>query len=190
MTYVRTQADRANYKNLIVTAEDGCTFDDAKTYDIVIASEVFEHVLAPIRLAANIRRRMANGSHLIVTTPNGYGPSELKNRFDPRTHLRKWNYLRRLLGKSPYVKGTGPDHCQAFTRSRLVALLAGCSFRLINFAKSDCFFAMFSTLRKSCFFGNIDVALADILPHWLVSGWYFVFELQDHSTYSPLPKRF
>lgn len=180
--FLQAQIDKRSVTSrsrVTVTVDNGYTFDDGKDYDIVVASEVFEHVLEPSRLAGNITRRMIEGSYLIVTTPNGYGPWELKNRIDIRSHLSKWNALRNLLGKSPYIKGTGGDHCQFYTKGRLLNLFSSFSLRLIGFAKSDAFLPIFPQLRRSTLLGNIDINLADILPYWLASGWFFIFELQQ-----------
>ncbi len=175
--FLQARMNRGGVGNVTVTVDNGYTFDDGKDYDIVIASEVFEHVLEPSKLAGNITRRMMEGAYLIVTTPNGYGPWELKNRIDIRTHLRKWNALRRLLGKPPYVKGAGSDHCQFYTKGRLLNLFSPFSLRLIGSAKSDSFLTIFPQLRKSALLGNLDIKLADILPYWLACGWYFIFAL-------------
>jgi 2-polyprenyl-3-methyl-5-hydroxy-6-metoxy-1,4-benzoquinol methylase len=165
-------------KNLIVTVDDGYTFDDGNTYDVVIASEVFEHVLEPLKLAANITRRMMQNSYLILTTPNGYGPWELKNRANLIAYFRKWNWLRHQLGKPPYIKGGGADHCQFYTKKALARLFSGFSLRLVDFAKSDSFLTIFGSLRKNTLLASIDIKLADILPYWFASGWYFVFEMK------------
>jgi SAM-dependent methyltransferase len=167
--------------NLSATVSNGYTFDDGKVYDIVVASEVFEHVLEPSRLAQNITRRMREGSDLVVTTPNGYGPWELKNRIDILTYLRRSNSLRRLLAKRPYIKGSGPDHCQFYTKRRLLELLSTFSLTLVDFAKSDSFLTIFPLVRRNNLLGRLDTKLADILPYWLASGWHFVFRLQRSS---------
>jgi SAM-dependent methyltransferase len=176
---LRAQANRTGLVNLDVVVDNAFTFEDGKAYDIVIASEVFEHVLDPSKLAANIVKRMMEDSLLIVTTPNGYGPWEIKNRFDIRTYLRKSNYLRRLLNKPLYTNGSGVDHCQFYTKVRLERLFSKFSLSLIRFASSDSFLTIFPSLRRNAFLGNIDIRLADVLPHWLASGWYFVFELKS-----------
>jgi len=174
--YVQNRIDHDKISNLTVTVDDGYTFVDGETYDIVVASEVFEHVLEPKRLAKNTTRSMAQDSYLIVTTQNGYGPWELMNHVNPVYYLRKWNWLRRLLGKSPYVKGSSWGHVQFYSRYRLMKLFSIFHFKLINFAKSDSLLSMFSPVISSLF-GNIDIMLADILPSWLANGWYFLFEL-------------
>lgn len=47
------------------------------TFDLVIASEVLEHVADPESFLADLRTRMTDTGRLVVTTPNGYGPFEL-----------------------------------------------------------------------------------------------------------------
>jgi len=177
--YVQSQIDQNRIKNLIVSVDDGYKFDDGQTYDLVVVSEVLQYVLEPSELAANITRRMVEGSCLIVTIPNGYGPWELKNRVSPISYLIRWNWLRHLLGKPPYIKGGGALACQFFTKERLVKLFSRFSLRLIDFAKSDSFLAALGPLyKKSDLLGDIDIKLADLLPYWLASGWYFVFEME------------
>ena len=180
--FLKKNADD-KFENLTVTIDDGYTFNDKKFYDVIIVSEVLEHVLDPSRFIANVSQRMTVGSYLVVTIPNGYGPWELKNRIDPRTYLKKWDWLRRLLGKPPYVKGDGADHCQFYTWGQLTTLLSSFSLRAIRFEKSDSILAMFRPLRKSSLFGSIDIKLADVLPYWLASGWYSAFELEESGYY-------
>jgi len=66
--------------NVIVTQADCHNFDDSKSYDLIIASEVLEHAVNPRELVRRIRARVNKGSWLIVTIPNGYGPWQLKRR--------------------------------------------------------------------------------------------------------------
>lgn len=175
--WLQSQINLKKIKNLVVTVGDGHLFCDDKKYDIIIASEVFEHVLNPTKLAENIVKQMGKGSYLIVTVPNGYGPWELKNRLSPLTYLRKWNLLRRLLGKPMYVFGSGDDHCQFYTKVAILKLFSDFSLKLIKFQKSDSFLTIFSPLRNNRFLGRFDIILAEILPYQLASGFYFTFEL-------------
>lgn len=179
--YIASWIQRNAAKNLIVTVDDGYVFDDGQIYDVIIASEVFHQVLEPLRLAANIARRMLKGSYLVVTVPNGYGPWSLADRASPISCVKRWNWLRHLFGKPSYVRGAGGDRCQFYTRSGLVEMFSRFSLRTVDFAKSDSILAIFPRLRKSALFGNIDIRLADVLPYWLASGWYFVFEMERGS---------
>jgi 2-polyprenyl-3-methyl-5-hydroxy-6-metoxy-1,4-benzoquinol methylase len=183
--FLRTETIKREIGNLDVTVDDGYTFNDGRDYDIVIASEVFEHVMDPFRLAENITRRMKEGSYLIVTTPNGYGPWELKNRLNVRAQLRRWNALRYLRGEKPYIKGSSHDHCQFYTKSRLLNLFSAFSLRLVGFGKSDSLLPIFPPLTRSALLGNLDIKFADILPYWCASGWYFTFVLQRSNESAP-----
>ena len=176
---LKREASRRGYGNVEATVEDVFAFEDSRRYDIAIASEVFEHVLDPERLAEVMRRHIAPGGALIVTVPNGFGPWETKNALSPYRVLRRWNWARGLAGKTPYVRGGGRDHCQRYTRRRLVDLMSAHSFELVESGNSDFVMAVIRPLHKSAFFGNIDNRLADLVPHWMASGWYLLFKLCD-----------
>jgi SAM-dependent methyltransferase len=178
--FLNGQAVKRGFENLTATRDNALTFDDGRSYDVVVASEVFEHVAEPEKLAENILNRLKSESILIVTVPNGYGPWEMSRRLNPVNRLRKWNLLRRLLGKEPYVEETGINHCQFYTRRGLISLFSKHSLRLVKTAMSDSLLAVFPASRDNAFWGKLDTRLADILPYWLASGWYFIFELRAH----------
>ncbi len=157
-------------------AADGMTYADGRTYDVVIASEVLEHVGEPPKLVETITRHIRPGSRLIVTIPNGYGPWQTLDRLSIRTRLRKSNLLRRILRKPLYFTQPGRDHCQFFTRGRLLRLFEQRGFRLVGFGKSNSIFSISPRLSANRLLGELDVRVTDRLPYWLASGWYFVFE--------------
>jgi len=163
--------------NIRATREDALAFDAGERYDVVIASEVFEHLTDPARLAAVVARHTKPGGLLVVTTPNGYGPWEMWNSL--KLTPRRWNWLRRALGKTPH-DGGGREHEQRYTRGRLVALFAAQGFELSAFSNSDFVLTVFRPLRRSRVFGALDSTLGDWVPHWMASGWYLAFESQEH----------
>lgn len=174
---MQKRIDQQNIQNLTVTVNDGFTYNDGKIYDIVLASEIFQCLVEPEKFAWNLQKRLAKGSYLIVTIPNGFGPYELCTRLNPISYIKRWNWLRRLLGKSPAEQRIeGRENITFFTRKNLLKMLSDFSLRLIHSGKSDAFFSISARLRNSPFFGNIDIKIADRLPYWMVSGWYFVFE--------------
>ena len=46
-------------------------------FDLIIASEVLEHVAKPIEFLELLRGKMSKNGRLILTLPNGYGPFEI-----------------------------------------------------------------------------------------------------------------
>jgi SAM-dependent methyltransferase len=152
--------------------EDALILEDETRYDVVVASEVFEHLVEPGKLVDVIARHIAPGGLLLVTTPNGYGPWEMWNSL--KLVPRRWNWLRRLAGKPPH-DGGGREHEQRYTRRRLTELFADGGFRRTMFSNSDFIFTLFRPLRRSSFFGAMDAWLGDVVPHWMASGWYMAF---------------
>jgi SAM-dependent methyltransferase len=63
-------------------------------FDLVIASEVLEHVAAPDAFLAYLRERVTEGGRLILTVPNGYGSYEWMSLLEVGVTL---SGVRRLL---------------------------------------------------------------------------------------------
>jgi 2-polyprenyl-3-methyl-5-hydroxy-6-metoxy-1,4-benzoquinol methylase len=179
--FVTGRIGRSGITNLSVSIDDGNTFDDGETYDIVVASEVLEHVPDPARMLGNIKRRMTEGSRLIITTPNGYGPWELANRLNPRNVLGRWQWLRATLGKPPHAIVPGDAHCHHFTKRELLGICENLCLKPILFSNSDFILTIFSFLRSHPLFGRLDTKLADMVPSWMASGWYFAFSLEENN---------
>ena len=158
--------------NLTAGIEDAFTFRHDARYDVIVASEVMEHVLDPDALLDNIVRHLAPGGLVIVTTPNGYGPWELSNYVRPHHVLRRWNWLRQWMGKPPYVAGTGPDHCQHYTRGTLLALFKRHGLDVHRFMNSDFILTISKHMRQNRALGTFDADFANLVPHWMASGWY------------------
>lgn len=171
-------AERLGFDNITATVEDVFEFDDERRYDVIVASEMFEHIREPERLAAIVARHTTPGGLLIVTTPNGYGPWEMMNSL--KLVPRRWNWLRRLLGKEAH-DGEGREHEQRYTRGRLLKLFSREGFEATAFSNSDFIFTILPPLRRSRFFGAIDTRLGDIVPYWMASGWYMAFRMKGNS---------
>jgi hypothetical protein len=117
-----------------------------------------------------------------VTVPNGFGPWELRNRIF-WNRMNRSNVIRRMVGRSPYVKIPGNEHETFFCRSRLVKMLSCFSFHLENCSNADSFFAAFwmYIAKPNMFLEKIDVSFANRLPYWCASGWFFLFVKKDCS---------
>jgi len=51
---------------------DACTMDLGRTFDVIIAGELIEHVDNPGGLMRNLRRHLNRNGRLIITTPNPF----------------------------------------------------------------------------------------------------------------------
>ena len=152
---------------------DAYAFESEERFDVAIASEVFEHLEQPERLAAVLAQHLRPGGLLLLTTPNGYGPWEQVNSL--RLIPRRWGWLRRLLGKPPH-QGGGREHEQRYTRGGLETMLAAVGFRPLRWRNSDFILTISRRMRASAFFGGLDCKLGDAVPHWMASGWYASFK--------------
>ncbi|MBN2071492.1 MAG: class I SAM-dependent methyltransferase [Candidatus Krumholzibacteriota bacterium] len=189
---INNNMDGYSFDNLSVIQADACVFNDRIKYDVVVASEVFEHVDDPEALTRSIVARMNDRSILIVTIPNGYGIKEFKTRISPHTvllkwhsnyYFRKWKWLRKVMNKEQCEQGIGSVHCQYFTMRGFLQIMETCNLHLIEYAKMDSLLTVLGPVyRKSAFLGNLDIKMADALPSWLASGWYFVFSLNYKMT--------
>jgi SAM-dependent methyltransferase len=163
-----SEAAIARANGLDVRVGHAGRYDAGRKFDALIASEVIEHMLEPQSLLDNAARHLRPGGMLLLTTPNGYGYYELSERhLNPKYLVRSNNLLRRLLGKAPYKRGDGFDHCQWFTMGQLLRMTRKAGFSLIDQENSD-----FITGSE------FDIQLASKLPHWLVSGWYFALRYE------------
>jgi 2-polyprenyl-3-methyl-5-hydroxy-6-metoxy-1,4-benzoquinol methylase len=120
-------------------------------FDLVICSEVLEHVHKPMRFLQAIHRLIAGQGGLIITTPNGYGSFEwlsaLERTFDRlgvnRLLRRAWRTFQRrpayepmaLSGEAkPSIGYLNMDstHVQFFRLAELESLFAQSGFRVVE----------------------------------------------------------
>lgn len=174
---LRKKVQIKNLKNIYLSVSDGYTFNEEKKYDIVVASEVLEHLEFPLRLLANIEKKMCDEAYFVITIPNAYGPYELRNRIIG-SKIYHSNTIRKLTNLTPYKKIPGKEHVQFYKKTQLIDIMVSFKFELIDFSKSDSLFSILwtSTLKPIKQLEMLDIKLADLLHYWLASGWFFLFE--------------
>lgn len=94
------------------TATRAEELDLGRPFDVIIASEVVEHVAEPFVLLDNLRRALKPGGIMLVTIPNGRTCEERMRRF--LIHTRTGRQIRALLRRT--VLTAREDQVQ--TRSR------------------------------------------------------------------------
>lgn len=183
----RTIAPLPNVRFMKKSAEE--LVASGEKYDIVICSEVLEHLNDPGKLLKVLYLTLEDRGKLIVTVPNGKGPREmLVTR--PVLHLRNkrkglWKFIIKLKtllgykGRTMQSAADNLDHIQFFSKKDLEELSTLYNFRITRFGKAnfveDVFpFSFFS--KKIPFLQKIDCKVADILPTRLTGGFFSVWE--------------
>ncbi|MBO8244209.1 class I SAM-dependent methyltransferase [Prochlorococcus marinus XMU1411] len=162
------------------------------TYDIIIISEVLEHVEKPQKLLLDIKSKLSDSGILFITIPNGYGPFEMvstlmrildffkltnkirnfKRIFIPRITVtqnnEKSNYrISDTLADSP--------HINFFNFKDIKKLIYYSGYQIIShknrtFICGDPIDILINKLNLS----NLNSQIADYLPNILVSDWMFI----------------
>ncbi|MFC1576940.1 methyltransferase domain-containing protein [Candidatus Omnitrophota bacterium] len=178
-----------SFPNAKFTRQDVFDISLEKRYDFAVCSEFFEHVHDPIRLARVVYGMLKPDGVLILTVPNGWGAYELSTRFH-RTLARfgiagpmklfKKGLSKISLWPFPERERTTLNfkdrHIQFFTFKRIKKIFEKAGYVIVEVRNSDILssvfpFAIISRLLPR--FASIDQRIADHLPRFAVSGWYF-----------------
>ena len=157
--------------------------DIAETFDVVILSEVLEHVVDPSGLLKSGVRRLNPGGLVIVTTPNGYGEFEMDSWLF--SALRMQRVVDKLASsKSNVMSSTDNDdsgHIQFFTRGRLYRIFRECGLTVWRDGAASLFAGPFAghLLARSNRFIQWNAVVTDRLPLVLASGWYFALRREE-----------
>jgi 2-polyprenyl-3-methyl-5-hydroxy-6-metoxy-1,4-benzoquinol methylase len=156
-----------------------------RLFDVVILSEVLEHLERPADLLTASARLMDPDGILIVTVPNGYGEFEIDSWIYRKLSLQK---IVDTLAEKHEVLGatdnTEDGHIQFFTRSRLRRLFSAAG--LIAFREgAGSFLAgpiVGHVLARSTRLINWNARVTDQLPFIFASGWYFALRRAGRET--------
>jgi SAM-dependent methyltransferase len=169
----------------------GSTFDLGREFDLIICSEVLEHLEVPQPLIDTMARHLAPGGRLFVTVPNGYGPREVLGRFEIflRRRLglgRLIEPVRRLFGMidaktkcAVHTSNPYQEHVQKYTTRKLRRLFERAGLRLEEVRNNV--FILGVVFGKSRSVDRFDCRLADLLPHFAASGWYLLCRKGDRA---------
>jgi SAM-dependent methyltransferase len=157
---------------------------DQKPFDIVILSEVLEHMAKPLELLKASARYLSNDGIMIVTVPNGFGEFEIDSWIFRK--LRGQRIVDRF-SKQDHEPIAATDnhadgHVQFFTRRRLLRLFDECSLSVFRQGAGS-FLAgpmIGHTLARSQGFIKWNARVTDKLPLALASGWYFALRRSEN----------
>jgi SAM-dependent methyltransferase len=177
-------------------------------FDVIICSEVLEHLEDPAEMLNSIKARLRRDGIGIITIPNGYGPKEMELRLYRGLYRllsifrlnRLSGWLRSVLiskyragldkeGEGGEIKA-GRDtlnnespHVQFFALKRFRHLLDECGFSITKMENRRFLSGPFSgpILSISPKLCEWNVKVASILPHFLASSWMFVIKAKGSS---------
>ncbi|HEX3051167.1 MAG TPA: class I SAM-dependent methyltransferase [Aggregatilineaceae bacterium] len=162
-------------------------------FDLVIASEVLEHVDAPDQFLAELRGYLSDHGRIVITTPNGYGPFEWASLLETMVMVARRSLVpgeRRRQAPEIEARDTLAisPHVNFFTRGDLRRLFEGAGLRVVE-ARSRTFLCGrgFDTLVRRVRLIEWNARIADRLPAWMNSDWMFV--LGQGGTAHPQPYR-
>ena len=170
------------FSNVTFIVGNAETLDLPQKFDVVIASEVIEHVPHPDLLIKTMTQHLADDGIGIISIPNGYCLWELMvSRFIQKGKLVSWLYKSPKLHKTLtgsdtpfYSKNAFCFHSHFFSFGRLRKLLASNGFQIQLVRHSDLgILPEWSWLR---FLKRIECKLADCVPHSLAGGWLLVID--------------
>ncbi|MBI3706639.1 MAG: methyltransferase domain-containing protein [Proteobacteria bacterium] len=169
--------------NLSFSSDDALAA--ATRFDLVIASEVVEHVDDPVAFLARLKSLVATGGRLIVTVPNGYGPFELMSLIEVGLNLSgAQNLLRAIKYRGAAANPTANEttlaispHINFFSVAELRRLFvaAGLAERRFRPTTFLCGYGIDSLMRAPRVI-TWNARIADRLPAWMSSDWMFVLQ--------------
>jgi 2-polyprenyl-3-methyl-5-hydroxy-6-metoxy-1,4-benzoquinol methylase len=159
-------------------------------FDLVIASEVLEHVDDPPSFLSGLAARVRPGGRLIVTVPNGYGPFEALALTEVLLNLSGAQRLLRRLRGRPAITPTAntlavSPHVNFFSLAALRRLFAAAGLAVESWTPTSflCGYGIDHVVRGARVVAW-NVRAADALPAWCASGWMFELSLA-----APAPAR-
>lgn len=162
---------------------------DLGTFDLIIASEVIEHVEDPDAFLGFLRSRLTPTGRIVLTLPNGLGPFECTSFVETLLHLSGIHGVlralkHRLRGAPPAAPAADTlavsPHINFLGYRQLRRLLASNGFAILDYRARTLFCGFgFDQCMRSPRLLAWNARGADHLPPHLVSGWMFVLAAED-----------
>ncbi|GIK74010.1 MAG: hypothetical protein BroJett021_29980 [Chloroflexota bacterium] len=184
----RSRYDIPSLQFELATAEDVLT--SGRNFDVIICSEVLEHLTQPESLLSTLRKLIRPNGLCLVTVPNGWGPKENEERL-VSAYLKMKSLLRRQVAMGEDAKtskvndGVGMidslnyecRHVQFYTMGAIRKLARQAGFRI---EKQENRRFLSGPISDRLIGGNQqlvnwNVRIAKKIPYWLASSWMFVF---------------
>jgi len=170
---------------------------DGVPFDIIVYADVLEHLPDPAAAMRAHRAQLAADGIVIGAVPNGRGPFEIEQSLDRGLGLSRLmaaasRYRRRMRGRLPAEQESAlPYHHESghvvfFTRRSLLRTVADAGFVIERFVHGAFMGASVSgvLLGRCPRLLGWNARIADRLPYWAVSTWYFTLRRSDATPWS------
>lgn len=176
LDYARTHFGQARARFLPEVPAGEC-------FDILIYSEVLEHLDDTAAILRSHLPLLAPGGIVLGSIPNGYGLTEIEKYVDRKLHLYealRW-VSRRLRGGGPAKQEVGlpynyaSGHIQFFTRRSFERTVRSAGLELVELRNGSVMGADLSgaTFLRPQALIAFNTKLADYLPSWAAATWHF-----------------
>lgn len=169
-----------HFKNVEFIAGDIKNLTDniksAEKFDIVVLSDVLEHLLHPEILLREIKKILNPSGIILISIPNGYGPFEIENFILRKLGILKLGRaLKREKNADLQTLNCESGHVQFFTMSSFEKLVRGAGFKISCFKRGSVFCGPISGRVLSLFpaLEKFNVKSGGFLPAAFCSVWYF-----------------
>lgn len=170
------------YPNVDFQQGNAESLDMRRKYDVVIATEILEHMEHPELGLQTILRNLKDDGIGIISVPNGWCLWEaVIGRFIQKGFIGSWIY------KSPrfYNKLTGGDnpfnsknvycfHVNFFSYKSFKRLVESNGFKISAIGHPS--LGILPEWKAFNFFKRIECKISDYVPHTLAGGWLMVIE--------------
>jgi SAM-dependent methyltransferase len=172
----------ASIANLSFESRDLQSFP-AGAFDVIICSEVLEHVHEVDSFLSAIIEKLRSGGILIVTVPNGRGPFEIqswvwRHLFENALAQKAIALLRRRNGAPKGFLNRDSGHVNFFRFGPLVNRLKNAGLELLEYEGRTFLAGPFA--EPLMFIPGLlgaNSAAGTSLPPWAVSGWMFALRI-------------
>ena len=184
----------ANDNNYLsnIRYENTADYSGVDKFDLIIFSEVLEHVEEPGAFLVTLSRMLSETGIIMLTTPNGYGPFELLSFVESiywisgvRWILKK---IKKILKKQEMEGFTKqPDtlavspHINFFNYRKVIGLFEDAGLKVIGYSSRTflCGFLIDDILSVLPSLIEWNASVANRLPKSLISAWMFILKPLD-----------
>lgn len=170
------------YQNVEFIVADAKTMGLNKKFDVIITSEIIEHVEHPELVVKNMKRHLNEDGIWLVSIPNGYCLWEIVvSRFIQKNGLVNWLYnspklMKKITGTNTpfYSNNAFCFHVNFFTYGKFRELIENNGFKIITVKHSD--LGILPEWKSFRWLKKIECGIANIVPHFMAGGWLMVIK--------------